>query len=226
MLTRRDFMKVTMGAGILVALTGDGLGTISQVFAQDDWRSLSYEKGTAMWFKKGHLVLVRGDDEEKRRFAYSVIREFTIEEKVPTAYFSPSITKEELGLELLAYMSKVQGTGCLSSTESDWGRVVTSAGVLAESPFYIHDAALIEVAQIRDVIRDIEKLDRLDIRLVLVDCVQLLGPMAGPEEIIQTVGYLKSLAKDINITMVALTQAGKYSHYNQIARLADETLYL
>lgn len=50
--------------------------------------------------------------------------------------------------------------------------------------------------------------------------------MARPEEVMQTVGYLKSLARDLNITIVAMTQARKYPHYSQIERLADETLCL
>lgn len=229
MLTRRDFIKVTMGIGIFMTLTDNGLGTINRVLAEDDCRSLPYKTGTAPWFKKGHLVLAGGRSEvEQRRFAYSAMRELTIEKKVPTVYFSPSIAKEELSLELLAYTSGVQRIGCINSTASDWGRIATSAGILAGCPLYIHDAALIEVAQIRYAISDIEKLEGLDIELVLVDYIQLLrsGPMARPEEVMQTVGYLKSLARDLNITIVAMTQARKYPHYSQIERLVDETLCL
>ncbi len=231
MLTRRDFIKATMGVGIFVILTDNGLGAISRVFAEDDRQSPPYKTGTATWFKKGHLVLVGSRSEvEQRRFACSAMRELTIEKKVPTVYFSPSITKEELSLELLAYMSGVQGIGCISSTGSDWGRIATSAGVLAGCPLYVQDAALIEVAKIRHVICEIKRLEGLDIGLVLVDYVQLLRersrPMARPEEVMQTVGYLKSLARDLNITIVAMTQARKYPHYSQIERLADETLCL
>ncbi|MDQ7837019.1 MAG: DnaB-like helicase C-terminal domain-containing protein [Thermodesulfobacteriota bacterium] len=227
MLTRRDFIKVTMGASVFVTLIGDGLGAISRVFAGDERQSLPYKTGTATWFKKGYVVLVGSRSEvEQSRFAYSAMRELTIEKKIPTAYLSPSIAKEDLSLELLAYMSGVQGTGHHSSTGSDWGRIATSAGGLAESPLYVHDAALIEVAQIRHVICEIKRLDGLDIGLVLVDYLQALGPMAGSEEVMQTVGYLKTLARNMNITIVAMTQAGKYPHYNQIKRLADETLCL
>ena len=231
MLTRRDFIKVTMEAGVFVTLTGNGLGAINRVFAEDDCPSLPYKTGTATWFKKGHLVLVGSRSEvEQRRFAYSAMKDLTIQKKIPTAYFSPSITKEDLSLELLAYMSGVQGMGCINSTASDWGRIATSAGVLAGCHLYIHDAALIEAAQIGHVICEIKRLEGLDIGLVLVDYGQLLrgrsGPMARPKEVMQTVGYLKHLARNLNITIVAMIQARKYLRYSEIERLADETLCL
>jgi replicative DNA helicase len=191
------------------------LGAISKVFEGNHRRFFPFETETATWFKKGHLVLIGGRSEaEQRRFADSAMRELTIEKKVPTAYFSPFIAKEELSLELLTYMSGVRGIGCINSTRSDWSRIATSAGVLAECPLYVHDATLIEVAKIRDAISDIAKLEGLDIELVLVDYVQLLrgrsGPMARPEEVMQTVGYLKSLARDLNITIAAMTQASRF----------------
>jgi replicative DNA helicase len=229
MLSRRDFIKVAMGTGVLLTLGGNGLETVSRVFAEDDCRSLPYKAGTTKWFKRGYLVLVNSCSEvEQKRFVCSAIRELTIQKKIPTAYFSPSITKEKLSLELLAYMSGVRGIGCINSTASDWGRIATSAGVLAGCPLYVHDAALIEVAQIGHVICEIKRLEGLDIGLVLVDYVQLLrgqsGPMTRPGEVMQTVGYLKSLARDLNITIVAMTPARKYSHYSQIERLADAVI--
>jgi replicative DNA helicase len=72
-------------------------------------------------------------------------------EKIPVAFFSLEMSKEQLVQRILCSHARVNAhkvrTGFLS--QSDWPRLVTAAGKLSEAPIYIDDTPAISVLELR-----------------------------------------------------------------------------
>jgi replicative DNA helicase len=134
-------------------------------------------------------------------------------EKIPTAIFSLEMSKEQLVQRMLCAHAKVDAhkvrTGYLST--SDWPRLTAAAGKLSEAPIYIDDTPGISVMELRAKARRLKA--HHDIKLIILDYMQLMRGSAGIEnrqqEISEISRSLKSLARELNVPLVAISQLSR-----------------
>ncbi len=96
-------------------------------------------------------------------------------------------------------------------TQTDWPKLVTAAGKLAEAPIYIDDSAGLSALELRAKARRLKS--RHNIELIIVDYLQLMSSAYRVEnrqqEISDISRSLKSLSKELNLPLIAVSQLSR-----------------
>lgn len=133
--------------------------------------------------------------------------------KKGVAIFSLEMSKQQLGLRLLGFDSGINATRLRTGDlrEGDWPRLTDAANRLSESPIFIDDSSAISVLEMKAKCRRLKK--RTELTLVIIDYMQLIQGRASAEsrqlEMSEISRSLKSLAKDLDVPVVALSQLNR-----------------
>ena len=165
-------------------------------------------------FQNSDLVVIAGRPASgKTSFALNIAENAAIRAKVPVSVFSLEMSKEQLVQRLLCSQSEVAlhrlRNGHLNN--EDWPRLTTAAGLLTQAPIMIDDSSSPTVMEIRAKCRRLRAEGKLG--MVIIDYLQLIRGTGDFEnrvqEISQITRALKSLAKELNIPVVALSQLSR-----------------
>jgi len=163
------------------------------------------------------LIVVAGRPSMgKTAFAMNIAQHVAMlkELAVPVGIFSMEMSKEQLVTRLLSSESEVEHsklrTGTLSSAE--WPKLAYAAGKLSEALFFIDDSPSMSVLELRARARRLKKEHGLG--LLVVDYLQLMrgGRTAierREQEISEISRFLKSLAKELYIPVIAISQLNR-----------------
>lgn len=160
------------------------------------------------------LIIVAGRPSMgKSAFAINMVEYASIIEKVPTAFFSLEMSKEQLVQRLLCSHARVDAhkvrTGYLSA--QDWPLLTTAAGKLSEAPIFIDDTPAISVLELRAKARRLKS--HHDIKLVVVDYLQLMrgsGHIESRQQEISEISMsLKALARELSVPVIAISQLSR-----------------
>jgi replicative DNA helicase len=189
-------------------------------------------------FEPGALtVLAARPAMGKSSLALSIAHQAALEQGATIALFSLEMGKEQLAQRLIAMEGRINlqrlRAGQLDDTEME--RLSYALGVLTEAPIYLDDSALLNMAQLRRKCRRLQAEHGLD--LVIVDYLQLMhsgdsllahpGRWRGPENRVQEVSEisrgLKTLAKELHVPVLALSQLSRAveSRQTRVPQLAD-----
>jgi len=162
----------------------------------------------------GNLVIIAGRPSMgKTALALDIMRNVSLREKVPCAFFSLEMSQFDIVQRILSAEGKVDShklrTGRLGARGWDaLGRVV---GSVSEAPLWVDDSAGISIMEIRAKARRLKS--ESDIGMVVIDYLQLVsgGPRSESRQIeISDISRgLKSLAKELSIPVVALSQLNR-----------------
>lgn len=149
----------------------------------------------------------------KSALACCIVEHAGVVEKVPVAFFSLEMSKEQLVQRMLCSHAHVDAhkvrTGFLS--QADWPRLVSAAGKLSEAPIYIDDSPGMSVLEIRTKARRLKA--QFDIKLLVLDYLQLMqGPAKADnrqQEISEISRSLKALARELNVALIAISQLSR-----------------
>lgn len=164
--------------------------------------------------QKGDLIIVAGRPSMgKSALATSVAEFAAVEEKIPIAFFSVEMSKEQLMQRFLCSQAKVDmhklRTGFLAPSE--WPILTSAAGKLSEAPIYIDDTPAINVFELRAKARRLRA--HYDIQLIVIDYLQMIRGMrkgdSRQQEISEISQALKALAKELNIPVLAVSQLSR-----------------
>jgi replicative DNA helicase len=165
-------------------------------------------------FHPGELVVVAGrPGVGKSSFMLSVAIHLAFEENVPVAVFSLETSKHQLLFRVLSMLSGVPLWNIRIGFVSDeaWRKLAKLGGELAGKRFYIDDSPRLSVAELRE--RSKRLREEKGIEVIFVDYLQLLrGPFVRntrQEEVADISIELKTLAKELNIPVVALAQLSR-----------------
>ncbi|THD37011.1 MAG: replicative DNA helicase [Sphingomonas sp.] len=134
------------------------------------------------------------------------------------AFFSLEMSADQLATRVLAEQSKISSQdlrmGKISQSEMD--RLVVTSGELQNLPFVIDDTAGLTIGQLHTRMRRLQRRHGADgIGMVVVDYLQLLtgsGRSSNDnrvQEISEISRGLKTLAKDLNVPVLALSQLSR-----------------
>lgn len=168
-----------------------------------------------LWgLKPGQLVIVAArPGQGKTAFALNIAQHVGLTQRQPVGVFSLEMSKEELGLRLLAQKAEVSGSRLIRGTmsEVEYQRVGMSLQPLNESRIYIDDSAGATPFEIRAKARAMKGSVGLD--LVIVDYLQLMHVSERTEnrtqEIAQISRHLKMMAKELQVPVIALSQLSR-----------------
>ncbi len=160
------------------------------------------------------LIVVAGRPSMgKSALASSIVEHVGVVEKIPVAFFSLEMSKEQLVQRMLCSHARVDAhkvrTGFLS--QADWPRLVSAAGKLSEAPIFIDDSPGITVLELRAKARRLKA--QHDIKMIVLDYLQLMQGTAGIEnrqqEISEISRSLKALARELNVPLIAISQLSR-----------------
>lgn len=160
------------------------------------------------------LIIVAGRPSMgKSAFASSIIEHAAVTKKLPVAFFSLEMSKENVVQRILCSharldIRKMRG-GFMSG--ADWSRTVASAGKLSDAPIYIDDQPAISVLELRAKARRMKT--QHDIKLIVLDYMQLMqGPARSEnrqQEISEISRSLKALARELSVPLIAISQLNR-----------------
>jgi len=174
------------------------------------------------------LVIIAGRPSMgKTSFALSIAMNIATEQKLPVAIFSLEMSKQQLVQRLLCARARVNlhrlRTGYLR--EHDFVRFTQAAHELYNAPLYIDDTPDLSPFEIRAKARRLKASEGLG--CIIIDYLQLIRPPRRMEnrvqEVTEVVRSLKSLARELNVPVVVLSQLSRSVEHRENKRpvLAD-----
>lgn len=165
-------------------------------------------------FHPSQLILVAARPAMgKTAFVLNIAEHVAVKEKIPTVVFSLEMSKEELCKRILSMHSKVDAqamrTGELK--DDDWYKMVESAKDVGESGLILDDTPGINISELRSKCRKY-KLEH-NIGLIIIDYLQLMSggkrAESRQQEISEISRSLKSLARELEVPVIALSQLSR-----------------
>jgi replicative DNA helicase len=164
----------------------------------------------------------------KTSLALDMARHIAVQEKKSVGLFSLEMSKEQLVDRLLCTQAGVElwrmRTGQLSQSKNhdDFPRIGHAMGELSEAKIYIDDAASANIMEIRTKARRLHMEQGLD--CIIVDYLQLMEGRSSSgdnrvQEISEISRALKSIARELNIPVVALSQLSRAVEQQQGAAI-------
>lgn len=150
----------------------------------------------------------------KTAFVLNIAHNVTIRQNLCCAIFSLEMSKEQLVNRMLAMDANVDSQNMRNGklTESDWEKLVESAGNIGTSKLIIDDTPGISISELRSKCRKF-KLE-FDLKLVMIDYLQLMSGSGKngdnrQQEISEISRSLKALAREIDCPVIALSQLSR-----------------
>lgn len=186
---------------------------------------------TLAGFQRSDLIILAARPSMgKTALALNLAHNVAVQSQLPVLVFSLEMSKEQLVDRMLAMESGVDAwalrTGNLS--DSDFEKISHAMGTLGEAPIYIDDTPGITISELRTKAR--REAHKHPLGLLVVDYLQLMsgGSKFGGEgnrvqEISEISRGLKSVARELNVPLIALSQLSRSveSRSPQIPQLAD-----
>jgi len=165
-------------------------------------------------FQNSDLVVIAARPSMgKTTLALNMTQQIAVKEKMPTAFFSMEMSKEQLAQRLLCAESQIDAQnmrrGFLSQDE--WQKLTRAVGPLSESPLYIDDSGNLSVMEIRAKARRLKA--EKGLQAIFVDYLQLMRGFSRSEsrqqELSEISRALKALAKELQVPVIALSQLSR-----------------
>jgi replicative DNA helicase len=134
--------------------------------------------------------------------------------------FSLEMSKEQLVMRMLCSEARVDNAKVRAGYlgERDFPRLAMAAGRLAEAPIFIDDTPAQNVLELRAKARRLKR--EANLGIVVIDYLQLMRGLTSQEnrtqELSEISRSLKSLAKELNVPVIALSQLNR-----QVEQRAD-----
>lgn len=165
-------------------------------------------------FQPSDLILIAARPSMgKTAFVLNIAQYMAFHQNRTVAVFSLEMSKEQLVNRLFSLESKVDSqhirTGNLS--DSEWEKLIESAGTIGKSNLIIDDTPGISISELRSKCRKY-KLEH-NLGIIIIDYLQLMSGSGRSDnrqqEISDISRSLKSLARELSVPVVALSQLSR-----------------
>jgi len=201
----KDIVKSSFGTIDVLFDRGKGVTGVETGFVDLDRMTSGLQPGEL-------IIIAARPSLGKTALALNIAAQAAIKGNV-AGIFSLEMSKESLLIRLLCSEARIDShklrTGF--SSRDDWSRMTQALGRLAEAPLFIDDTPALSVMQIRARARRMKAEKGLD--LLIVDYLQLITGHGRFENRTQEVSFisrsLKSIAKELHVPVVALSQLSR-----------------
>ncbi|AGF49074.1 replicative DNA helicase [Candidatus Kinetoplastidibacterium galati] len=171
----------------------------------------------------GELIVVAGRPSMgKTAFSMNIGEYVAIEHGLPVAVFSMEMGATQLAMRMLGSISKVDQhkmrTGKLS--EADWPKITDAIQAMQDIQLYIDETPALNVIEVKAKTRRLSR-QCGQLGLIIIDYMQLMsgsGEENRATEISEISRSLKSLAKELNCPLIALSQLNRSLEQRQNKR--------
>jgi replicative DNA helicase len=161
------------------------------------------------------IVIAARPSMGKTSLAMNIVEHVVLEQKLPVAVFSLEMSAESLMLRMMCSIARVNLRSIREGfmSESDFPKLTSAAGRLANAPLFIDDSAGLSILQLRARARRLHQ--QHGIKLFVVDYLQLLHSTARraqdnrQQEIADISNGIKSLAKELKAPVLVLSQLNR-----------------
>ena len=159
------------------------------------------------------IVIAARPSMGKTALTLNIAQHASIEARVPVAFFSLEMSKESLVQRMLTSEARVDAQRLRKGMlrDDDFPRLARAAGILSSAPVYIDDTPGITMLEMRSKARRLKA--EAELGLIIVDYLQLMqGPSESEnrqQEVSMISRGLKSLAKELGVPVVALSQLSR-----------------
>lgn len=173
------------------------------------------DKLTLGWQPSDLIIIAARPSMGKTAFTLGLARNAAVDYKIPVAFFSLEMSNLQLVHRLISMEAEIESQILRSGKleEYQWQQLQTTIEQLGEVPLFIDDTPAINIFELRAKCRRLKK--QHDIQLIVIDYLQLMtaspeGKSMNREQEISTISRsLKSLAKEINVPVIALSQLSR-----------------
>ena len=166
-------------------------------------------------FQKSDLIIIAArPGMGKTSLVLGMALNITLKEKLPVALFSLEMSKHQVGQRLMSAQSRIdlQRFRDGKIKEDEWTKLGRAVEKLAECKLYIDDTAFLTVMDLRSRARMMAS--TYGIKMIIVDYLQLMQSTSNyrgnkVQEITEISQNLKSIAKELNIPVIAVSQLSR-----------------
>jgi replicative DNA helicase len=173
------------------------------------------DRVTAGWQKSDLIVIAARPGMGKTAFVLTMARNAAVEFNKPVAFFSLEMSAVQLVTRLIASETEIEAEKLKRGNLADyeWEQLHAKIGALSKAPLFIDDTPALSIFELRAKCRRLKA--QHDIQLIIIDYLQLMttggekGSGNREQEISMISRSLKSIAKELNIPVIALSQLSR-----------------
>ncbi len=174
------------------------------------------DRVTAGWQNSDLIILAARPGMGKTAFVLSMARNIAVDYKKPVAVFSLEMSSVQLITRLIASETGINSETLRKGTlqAHEWEQLNSKVRSLENAPLFIDDTPALSIFDLRAKCRRLKA--QHDIQLIMIDYLQLMSAGGesskggNREQEISTISRsLKSIAKELNVPVIALSQLSR-----------------
>ncbi len=172
------------------------------------------DRVTSGWQKSDLMIIASRPGMGKTAFALTMARNAAIEFKKPVAIFSLEMSAIQLVTRLISSETEIPQEKLRrgSMEDHEWAQLNARITALIDAPLFIDDTAALSIFDLRAKCRRLKA--HHDVQLIIVDYLQLMqgsqDTKGNREQEISSISRgLKTLAKELNVPVIALSQLSR-----------------
>lgn len=169
---------------------------------------------TSGWQNSDLIIFAGRPGMGKTAFMLSMARNIVIEENIPVAIFSLEMSSIQIINRLISYETGISSEKLRKArlSKDEWNQLYNRINKLENSPLFVDDTPSLSIFELRTKCRRL--VSQHNIRLIMIDYLQLMVSNINfkynrEQEISLISRSLKSIAKELNIPIIALSQLSR-----------------
>ena len=173
------------------------------------------DKVTFGWQAADLIILAARPSVGKTAFVLTMARNMAVDHNIPVGIFSLEMPDTQLVMRIMVSETGLPSEklrGAKKMTQQEWGQLHNGLNRLSTSPLFIDDTPSLSIYEFRSKARRL--VQKQGVKLIIIDYLQL---MSGPpelkgmreQEVAAISRSLKSIAKELNVPIVALSQLSR-----------------
>ncbi len=165
--------------------------------------------------QKSDLIIVAGRPSMgKTTFAMNIAEYVGMMGDRPVLIFSMEMPSEQLAMRMLSSLGRIEMQRIRSGQldDGDWPRLSSAIAMMSEKKVFIDDTGALGPSEVRARARRVVR-EQGDLGLIVLDYLQLMRVSGSSEhraaEISEISRSLKSLARELNVPIIALSQLNR-----------------
>jgi replicative DNA helicase len=166
-------------------------------------------------FQPGNLIIIAARPSMGKSALVTNIAENAVLEGHAVALFSLEMSESELAQRFVASQARIKGEELRKGkvAENKWHKILSACQRLSDAPLWVDDSSDTGVLEVRAKSRRLHHQQATGLGLIIVDYLQLMRHEGRVESRVEQVGQisrgLKSLARELNVPVIALSQLSR-----------------